>query len=537
MKRAAHDDGPECDDPRSYDLQDVKTIHRNAPLAALCEMALARGEVKLAGGGAIVAHTGPHTGRANEDKFFVDEPSSTKAICWGKVNQPIAPEHFDALNAKIHHHLKGKEVFIQDCYCGADPDLRLPVRVITETAWHSMFAHNMFIQPEGSDLADFSPGFTVIHAPSCRADPAIHGTHSETFILIHMARRLALIGGTAYAGEIKKSVFSVMNYLLPEKGILPMHCSANIGTDRDVAIFFGLSGTGKTTLSADLTRTLIGDDEHGWGPNGIFNFEGGCYAKLIRLSAQAEPQIYATTGRFGTILENVVMDEKTRMIDLDDARFTENSRGSYPLEFIPNASKTGRGGHPQSIIMLTADAFGVLPPISRLTPEQALYHFLSGYTARVAGTEKGVGDEPQATFSTCFGAPFLPLSPSVYAELFNQYIKKHQVQCWLVNTGWSGGAYGSGSRIQIAHTRAMIQAALNGALDSVPTVPHPYFGIAIPQSCPDIPAGLLDPKKAWPDPHAYDQAAENLTRLFAKNFKQYADSLSPDVIAQTIRAA
>jgi phosphoenolpyruvate carboxykinase (ATP) len=518
-------------------LRGYPAAHGNLSAPALYGHALRRGEGCLAEGGALVVRTGAHTGRSPNDKFIVDEPASREHIWWGKVNAAMDEAAFDRLHGKVLAHLQSQELFVQDLFAGADPAYRLAVRVISDSAWHALFARNMFIRPAAGDLAAFTPDFTVLHAPSLRADPAMDGTRSETFVVVNFARRLVLIGGTSYAGEIKKSIFSVLNYLLPERGVLPMHCSANIGTGGDTAIFFGLSGTGKTTLSADSTRLLIGDDEHGWSESGVFNFEGGCYAKVIRLSAAAEPEIYATTRRFGTVLENVVVDEATGALDLDDNRYTENTRASYPLDFIPNASDSGRGGQPETIVMLTADAFGVLPPISRLSPEQAMYHFLSGYTARVAGTEKGLGNEPVATFSTCFGAPFMPRHPSVYAKLLGEKIARTGARCWLVNTGWSGGAYGVGARMQIGHTRALVRAALDGRLAGVATARHPTFGLAVPQSCPDVPAGVLDAKSTWADPAAYEQTARLLSARFEANFKPFEPYVSDAVKAAGIHAA
>ena len=517
-------------------LKNLAHVHWNYTSAQLVEEALKRGEAQLAKGGALVADTGVHTGRSPNDKFIAEDPSVKGTIDWGNVNRSISVENFEKIHARMLKHLEGKDVFVQDCYAGADLDHRLPVRVICEQAWHNMFARNMFIQPDAAELADFAPGFTVIQCPSFEADPATEGTRSETVIAVSYEKKLVLIGGTWYAGEIKKSIFSVLNYTLPGKGILPMHCSANIGPEGDTAIFFGLSGTGKTTLSADASRTLIGDDEHGWGPNGVFNFEGGCYAKVIKLSAEAEPEIYATTQRFGTILENVVMDEKTRELDLDDGSKTENTRASYPLEFIPNASETGRGDHPKNIIMLTADAFGVLPPISKLTPEQAMYHFLSGYTAKVAGTEKGV-KEPQATFSTCFGAAFMPRHPTVYGKLLAELMEKHGANCWLVNTGWSGGAYGVGHRMKIGHTRAMVNAALDGTLEKVEFVTDPNFGVQVPTSCPNVPDEVLQPKNTWADKAAYDAAAADVAQRFEKNFAQFEEHVDAKVKDAAIRSA
>ncbi len=522
------------------DKLNLKTKGReywNLTPPALYEEALKRGEGSVAEGGAFVAITGEHTGRSPHDKFIVEEAGSQASIDWGKVNRPIAQAKFDGLHRTMLAHLGQRDLFVLDCYGGADPSARLKVRVVTETAWHSLFARNMFIRVPAGEQAGFVPDFTILHAPSLLADPKTDTTRSGTFVLLDFGQRLVLIGGTSYAGEIKKSVFSILSYLLPAKGILPMHCSANIGPKGDTAIFFGLSGTGKTTLSADSARTLIGDDEHGWSADGIFNFEGGCYAKVIKLSPSAEPEIHATTGRFGTVLENVVMDPATRSLDLDDARYTENTRACYPVDFIPNMTLDARGGHPQNIVMLTADAFGVLPPVSQLTSEQAMYHFLSGYTARVAGTEKGLGKEPQATFSSCFGAPFMARHPTVYARLLGEKIAKHGAKCWLVNTGWSGGAYGVGERMKIAYTRAMIRAILDGRLSSSSKAADPNFGMLVPQACPDVPADVLNPKNTWRDKAAYDSAAREVAKRFEQNFQQFETLVDDRVKAVAIRAA
>lgn len=502
-------------------LTNVAAAHWNLPVPALYEAALRRGEGILSEGGPLCVLTGQHTGRSVNDKFIVKEPGSEKNIDWGSVNRPIDPVNFEGLRRRMLAYLQNREVFVLDTFGGADPAHRLPVRIVTEHAWQSLFARNMFIRPTPDEQRAFTPEFTILCAPGFNADPNIDGTRSETFIILNFAERMVLIGGTSYAGEIKKSVFSILNYLLPERDVLPMHCSVNVGADGGAAIFFGLSGTGKTTLSADARRTLVGDDEHGWSEHGLFNFEGGCYAKVINLSAEAEPEIYATTQRYGTVLENVVVDPDTRKLDLNDGRYTENTRGCYPIDFIPNASKTGRAGHPTAIIMLTADAFGVLPPIARLTPDQAMYHFLSGYTARVAGTEKGLGNEPQATFSTCFGAPFMPRHPSVYARLLGQKIAKHGATCWLVNTGWTGGGYGTGYRMPIQHTRALVNAALEGKLDNVPTRIDPNFGIAVPTSCPGVPEEALNPRGTWKDGSAYDGKARELAGRFNDNFVKF----------------
>jgi phosphoenolpyruvate carboxykinase (ATP) len=495
----------------------------NLSAPALYEEALRRREGQAAEGGALVVRTGQHTGRSPNDKFIVQEPSSASHIWWGTVNRPFEPQRFDTLHQRALAYLRGKDLFVQDCFVGADPQYRRAIRVITETAWHSLFARAMFLPaPDGQDPARFTPDFTVLHVPSFQADALRDGTNSPTFILVHFGRHLVLIGGTGYAGEIKKSVFTIMNYLLPLEHVLSMHCAANIGPGGTVAVFFGLSGTGKTSLSADARRTLIGDDEHGWSDRGVFNFENGCYAKMIRLSPQAEPEIFATSRRFGTILENVAMDPATRVLDLDDDSLTENTRGAYPIRFIPNASPDGLGGHPAHIIMLTCDAFGIMPPIARLTREQAMYHFISGYTAKVAGTERGI-TEPKVTFSACFGAPFMALRPCVYAKLLGEKIERHGVTCWLVNTGWTGGPYGIGSRIPIGQTRAMVNAVLDGALAQAPTRKDPIFGFEAITRCPGVPDAVLDPRGTWKEPRAYDAKAQELARRFRENFVQYAN--------------
>ncbi len=512
----------------THRLSNLKIINWNLPTPTLYEEALKRNEAIMAHLGPLVVRTGQFTGRSPNDKFIVDEPTSRGCVWWGEVNRPITEDRFDELHRRMASYLQGKDVFIQDCYCGADPEYRLPVRIITQYAWHSLFARNMFIQPKPEDLATFEPQFVVIDCPGFHAFPEVDKTNSDVFILVNFAERLVLIGGTEYAGEIKKSVFTAMNYYLPFEDVLPMHCSANFGPGGDVALFFGLSGTGKTTLSADSSRTLIGDDEHGWSKNGIFNFEGGCYAKVINLSPEAEPEIYQTTRRYGTILENVGIDANTRRLDLDDITLTENTRAAYPISHIPNASRQGLGDHPKNIIFLTADAFGVLPPISKLNPEQTMYHFISGYTAKVAGTERGV-TEPKATFSACFGAPFMAQHPSVYADLLGQMIDKHNVNCWLVNTGWTGGPFGEGQRIKIAYTRAMINAALNGDLNQVEYSQDPLFGLQVPSSCPEIPADVLQPRNTWRDPAAYDRQARKLAGMFVTNFSQFADNVSEGI--------
>ena len=450
-----------------HGIGNVAAAHWNYRRPALYEESVRRGEAQIAEGGALIAMTGAHTGRSPNDKYIVREPSSEHDIWWGDVNRPISRDAFNDIHGRVAAYLQGKEVFVQDCHAGAAQGYRLPIRVVSELAWHSLFARNLFITPADEDLADHEPQFTILQVPGFKARPETDGTNSETVVLLDFARRLVLIGGTAYAGECKKSVFTIMNYLMPARDVLPMHCSVSVGEDGTPAVFFGLSGTGKTTLSADPHRMLLGDDEHGWSQDGLFNFEGGCYAKVIHLSASAEPAIHATTRMFGTVLENVVMDPDTHILDLDDGSHTENTRGAYPLASIPNASSTGVSDHPTNIVMLTADAFGVLPPIARLTPEQAIYHFLSGYTAKVAGTERGLGREPQATFSTCFGAPFMPRRPTTYARLLRERIAMTGAVCWLVNTGWTGGPYGTGERMEIGHTRALLSAALEGALDGV----------------------------------------------------------------------
>ncbi len=523
-----------------YERHDLKqngfshaaNIYQNLSPAALYEEAIRRQEGSIAAQGPLVVKTGQHTGRSPNDKYIVREPSSMEYVAWGKVNQPLDPEQFEKLYGRVMAHFEGKDLFVQDCLAGADPKYRIPVRVITTYAWHSLFSQNLFIRPTEPIDPEIQArtGFTVIAAPECQAIPAEDGTRSEVFIVIHFGKRMVLIGGTQYGGEIKKSIFTVLNYLLPRQNVLSMHCATNVGAAGDTALFFGLSGTGKTTLSADPNRVLIGDDEHGWSDTGVFNVEGGCYAKVINLSAEAEPEIYATTQRFGTVLENVVMDHTLRQLDLADASLTENTRAAYPIDYIPNACIDGLAAHPDNIFLLTADAFGVLPPIAQLTPEQAVYYFLSGYTAKVAGTEKGVV-EPQTTFSTCFGAPFMVCAPTLYGDLFGAKITKHGAKVWLVNTGWSGGPYGVGARIKIAYTRAMIQAALNGNLTAAPRRTDPIFGISVPTQCANVPASILDPRSTWPDGAAYDAQAQKLARAFDANFKVFADRVSREVRA------
>jgi phosphoenolpyruvate carboxykinase (ATP) len=512
-------------------------VHYNLVEPALVEAAVRRGEAELGIGGTLLVETGKHTGRSPKDKFVVREPSVEREIWW-ENNPPMTPEHFALLHDDMRDHLVGSELFVQDLYAGADPAYRLNVRVVTELAWHGLFIRHLLRRPEARELETFEPGFTILNCPSFRADPARHGTRSETVIAISFERKLILIGGTAYAGENKKSIFTILNYLLPKQGVMPMHCSANHGPqdEEDVALFFGLSGTGKTTLSADPARCLIGDDEHGWSDGGTFNFEGGCYAKTINLSAEAEPQIFATTTRFATVIENMVYDHDTREIDFTDDSLTANTRCAYPLEAISNASPTARGGHPRHVIMLTCDAFGVLPPIARLTPAQAMYHYLSGFTAKVAGTERGV-TEPQPTFSTCFGAPFMPRRPEVYGEMLRAKIAEHGAACWLVNTGWTGGAHGTGRRMPIAATRALLAAALDGSLARVAFRRDPNFGFEVPVAVPGVDDRLLDPRGTWEDPEAYDRAAARLVAMFAENFAQYEDHVADDVLRAALRAA
>jgi phosphoenolpyruvate carboxykinase (ATP) len=505
-----------------------RIVRANLSTAELYERAIRADEGLIASEGPLTVRTGKHTGRSPQDKFVVREPSSEGNIWWGEVNHPIDERHYDGLRRRMLTHLAEREVYAQDCFIGAEPRHRRSLRVYTETAWASIFAENLFIRPGREDLRDFAPNFTIIDAPSFLADPERDGTRSTTAILLHLGRSEILIAGTEYAGEIKKGAFTVMNYLLPPERVLPMHAAVNVGKDDGPAVFFGLSGTGKTTLSADPERTLVGDDEHGWGDDGLFNFEGGCYAKTIRLSPMYEPDIFQTTRRFGTILENVDLDPVTRELNLDSDRFTENTRAAYPLHFIGNASETGRTGHPATIVLLTADAFGVLPPISRLTREQAMYHFLSGYTAKLAGTEVGV-KAPVATFSACFGAPFMPRSPAVYAAMLGDRLAEHDVPVWFVNTGWTGGPYGTGERMNISHTRAMVRAALRGALSDVPTIVDPIFRVAVPTSCPDVPARLLQPRATWSDPDDYDRTARRLARMFAENFERFAGDVGPEI--------
>jgi phosphoenolpyruvate carboxykinase (ATP) len=513
-----------------HGFTNLKAVHHNLSAPALYEEAVRRGEGHVAKNGPLVVLTGQHTGRSASDKFTVRDASTEDTVWWDN-NAAMTPAQFDALHADMMRHAEGKELFAKDLFGGADPTHRIQVRVVTEYAWHSLFVHQLLIRPTAAELTGFDPEFAIIDLPSFAADPARHGTAGKTVIAVNFAKKMVLIGGTSYAGEMKKSVFTIMNYLLPAKGVMSMHCSANVGAGGDAAIFFGLSGTGKTTLSADASRTLVGDDEHGWSEEGVFNIEGGCYAKVIRLSATAEPEIYATTTRFGTVLENVVMDPVTRTLDLDDARYAENTRAAYPIDFIPNASATGRAGHPKNVIMLTADAFGVLPPIARLTPSQAMYHFLSGFTAKVAGTEKGLGKEPQPTFSTCFGAPFMPRHPSEYGNLLRDLIAAHGADCWLVNTGWTGGAFGTGQRMPIAATRALLNAALDGSLAGAEMRIDPNFHFRVPVAVPGVDAAILDPRGTWADKAAYDAQAARLAAMFRENFRKFEAQVGQDVLA------
>ncbi|MDH5590372.1 MAG: phosphoenolpyruvate carboxykinase (ATP) [Gemmatimonadota bacterium] len=514
----------------NHGLDPRKNVYWNLSPARLYEESLARGDGRLVHMGAIAANTAPHTGRSPNDRYVVRDGVSDGSVNWGKVNVPISTEHFEKLRADVVEYLNEQDLFVRDARAGADDEYGINVRVVSERPWYSLFAYNMFLRPSAEESRDMVPDFTVIHAPHFKADPAVHGTRTDTAIVVSFATREVVVAGTRYAGEIKKSIFSVLNHRLPDQAVFPMHCSANIGEAGDVALFFGLSGTGKTTLSADAERGLIGDDEHGWSDRGVFNFEGGCYAKTIRLSPEGEPEIYRATQMFGTILENVVLDEDTREIDFDDGSVTENTRASYPIHYIPNAVLPSRGGHPKNVVFLTADAFGVLPPISRLTPEQAMYHFLSGYTAKVAGTERGV-TEPKATFSACFGAPFLPRHPGVYAEMLGEKLREHGAKVWLVNTGWSGGGYGVGTRMKLSHTRAMVRAALSGELDRVETLTDAVFGLNVPTSVPGVPSEVLHPRDTWASGEAYDAAAGQLAEMFKENFNQFADQVAEEIWA------
>ena len=514
------DTTPTAASPVLAGLEGAGARHRNLPQAVLAEHALASGEGVLAHSGALVFRTGAYTGRSPKDKFIVVEPTMEEHVAWGAVNQPFAPEVFDRLLPRVLDHLRDRDLYVHDCFGGTDPDHRLPVRIVCERAYHALFARQLFVDATAEELREHRPEFTVIAAPGFRAVPERDGTRSEVFILLNFDRRLVLIGGTEYAGEIKKSVFSILNALLPLRGVLPMHCSANVGELGDVALFFGLSGTGKTTLSADHRRQLVGDDEHGWSDSGVFNFEGGCYAKCIRLDRLNEPEIYQAI-RFGTVLENVVLDPATRVCQFDDASLTENTRAAYPIEFIPNHVPSGRAGHPSHIIFLTCDAFGVLPPLSTLSPEAAMYHFLSGYTAKVAGTERGLGNEPKATFSACFGEPFMVLPPERYADLLGRKLRQHNARAWLLNTGWTGGPPGVGRRIALPHTRAMVDAVLSGSLRDAEFEADPVFGLRRPRSIPGVPGAILDPRASWADPVAFDAASHHLAGLFRDNFERF----------------
>jgi phosphoenolpyruvate carboxykinase (ATP) len=504
-------------------LMNWMSIRWNLSTPQLVEQAIRRGEGHLASNGTLLITTGSRTGRSPQDRFVVEEESSKGQIAWGKINQPISETYFNQLLSKIQSYLQHKDLFAQDLFVGQRPKYRVPLRIVSEFAWGALFARTMFVRPATpGEIADHEPEYTILHAPRLHAEPRLDGTNSETFVVINLGRKIVLVGGSDYGGEIKKSMFSIMNYLLPMKKVFPMHCSANVGKDGDTALFFGLSGTGKTSLSADPERMLIGDDEHGWGDDGVFNFEGGCYAKTIRLSPEKEPQIYDAI-RFGSIAENVAFDESTRIIDFDSDRITENTRATYPLEYIDNAKFPGVGDHPKNIVFLTADAFGVLPPISKLTPEMAMYHFLTGYTSKLAGTEMGV-TEPQTAFSECFGAPFLPLPATRYAEMLGEKMRKHNADVWLVNTGWSGGPYGVGERMDIRLTRAMIKAALDGELKNIELKPHPVFKVLVPASCPGVPTNVLDPRNTWEDKKAYDEKARDLAHRFQKNFEKFPNA-------------
>jgi len=520
--------------PVTSHLRDLQlqpgTVHYNLKPPRLYEEALDRNEGKLAANGPLVTRTDPYTGRSPKDRFIVRDAAVSDTINWGEVNQPTDRATFNHLHERMAEHAEGRDLFVQDLFAGWDPTYRLPVRIVTEKAWHSLFARNMFVRPDGPVPPSFEPGFTVVDLCEFEADPSRDGTNSEAAVFVDLAQNLILIGGTHYGGEIKKSIFSVLNYQLPDEGVLPMHCSANEGDDGSTAVFFGLSGTGKTTLSADADRTLIGDDEHGWSDRGVYNFEGGCYAKMIDVTPESEPEIYGTTEEFGTILENVILDPDTREPDFSDDAITQNTRGSYPLSTLPHTASDGQGGHPDHILFLTYDAFGVLPPVAKLTPAQAMYHFLSGYTAKVAGTEAGVS-EPRATFSTCFGEPFMVRDPSVYAELLGQKIRTHDADCWLVNTGMTGGPYGVGNRIELEHTRAMVDAILDDTLRDTSRTEDPVFGLSVPDAVPNVPRSILRPRQTWDDPLAFDQHARNLADAFAENFKTYAGQVREAVDA------
>ncbi len=516
---------------KNHGLTNLRKAYWNLPPEALYEEIAFRGEGRIVNGGAVQVLSGKHTARAAQDKYIVREAESEGHIWWGEYNRPISPDKFEELFERMQGFAQGRDLFVQDCYAGADPEYRLPVRIITEYAWHSLFARNMFILPESAEeYKTFVPEFTLLALPSFKAFPQIDGTRSSTVIALSFAHNLGLIGNSGYGGEIKKSIFTLLNYLNPLRGVMSMHCSANVGPKGDAALFFGLSGTGKTTLSADPHRGLIGDDEHGWSEEGVFNYEGGCYAKVIQLSPTAEPQIHATTHRFGTILENVVFDPVTRKIDLDDDEFTENTRASYPLDFIANAVPEKRAGHPRNVVFLTCDAQGVMPPIARLTPEQAMYHFISGYTSKVGGTEVGLGEEPEITFSACFGAPFMVHHPMFYADLLARKMEHHGATAWLVNTGWVGGPYGIGKRISIRYTRALLNAALNGDLDSVEYYRDPIFGFAVPKTCPGVPESVLYPAQSWPSEAEYWRKYRQLASRFINNFRKFEPDCPPEVV-------
>lgn len=517
-------------------IKPLYAVHANLSASELVAEALERQEGVLSEDGALAVYTGEHTGRSAKDKFIVDEPATRDQIWWSAINQKMAPDHFTRLTDTVRGYLAGQELFTQDLYAGADPAHRIRVRVVTTNAWHAQFARNMFIRPPVEDLADFAPDYVILHAPDLALDAESYNLRSSTAVVLSFEQKLIVIAGTQYAGEIKKSIFTVMNWLLPPKGVLPMHCSANIDAKGESALFFGLSGTGKTTLSSDRNRPLIGDDEHGWSDEGVFNFEGGCYAKVIRLNQDAEPDIWNASHRFGVVLENVTVGPRGKL-DLDDSSRTENTRSCYPTDFIPNAVASGQGGKPRHVLMLTADAFGVLPPVSKLTPDQAMYHFLSGYTARIAGTEKGLGNEPEATFSACFGAPFLPRSPAVYGKLLRDRLAKGNVSCWLVNTGWTGGAYGTGKRMSLAHTRAILAAVLEDRLNDAECEVEPYFGLHIPKQVAGVPADILNPEHAWADKAAYAQQAQKLVDLFKQNAEGFSGGLSPELLKAGIGAA
>ncbi|MGI9525200.1 MAG: phosphoenolpyruvate carboxykinase [Hyphomicrobiaceae bacterium] len=511
-------------------LDQFSRIHQNNSAAELIEFAVSRKEAKLSSTGALVVETGEHTGRSAQDKFIVRDATTDHTVWWSN-NREMSEIHFENLLEDFGVHARTTDVFVQDLFAGADPSYRLKARIVCEKAWHALFIQHLLRRPDWSEQADFSPDLTVVNFPRFRADPSRHGCRSETIIACNISKKVVLIGGSLYAGETKKSVFSFLNYILPEIDVMPMHCSANIGRHDDSAIFFGLSGTGKTTLSASADRTLLGDDEHGWSPHGIFNFEGGCYAKTIRLSREAEPEIWAASNRFGAVLENVIVDPRTREPDFNNGQLTENTRSAYPLSYISNANKSGVSGHPKNIVMLCADAFGVLPPISRLSPSQAMYHFLSGYTAKVAGTEKGIGNEPSATFSTCFGAPFMPRHPSIYGNMLRKLISEHDVACWLVNTGWTGGKYGVGHRMPISLTRALLQAALSGQLSAQPMRRDPHFGFEVPLGLPGFDGSILNPRMTWSNPVDYDTQAKALVDMFKANFEEFEPHVDADVRA------